>query len=152
LGEPPLGADGPRTGADGTKHRTRALKALGQVDIMSVMSSEDREGFWRAGCAPPLRPACQKATADKSSYQPCRSVATCPKVLSARPHTHGRPLKPQSPAGGGSNRPDPYLGWLGGYIKIRRGRPRRRRRTRRSTRGRSPRRRTHRLMMHEGSQ
>jgi len=67
----------------------QGAQALGQVDIMSVMSSEEREGFWQAGCAPSMQPACQKATADKRAYQPCRSAAT---FLSAE-----RPACPKPP-------------------------------------------------------
>jgi hypothetical protein len=37
--------------------RNQGAEALGQVDIMLVMSSEEREGFWQAGCAPSLRAA-----------------------------------------------------------------------------------------------
>ena len=49
---------------------------------MRVMSSGVRAGFWRAGCCF-LQPACQKATADKSSYQPCRTERLAPRHYAA---------------------------------------------------------------------
>ena len=51
---------------------------------MRVMSSEVRAGFWRTGCCF-LQPACQKATADKSSYQPCRTERLAPGPYAAGP-------------------------------------------------------------------
>ncbi len=118
----PLGAPG---GGRASRHRrwcevrTRSLKALGQVDIMSVMSSEVREGFWQAGCRS-LQPACQKATADNGPLSAVLHFATCPKALSGR----GQPTPGHAghKPGGRGIKSDriPFSGrWVGIKIKTR---------------------------------
>jgi hypothetical protein len=49
----PRGSPWGRTGdnaGQAVRSGDQGAEALGQVDIMSVMSSEEREGFWQAGC------------------------------------------------------------------------------------------------------
>jgi hypothetical protein len=141
----PFGADGRATTKGVRGLRTWSLEALGKVDIMLVMSSEGREGFWRAGCRY-LQPACQKATADNGALSAVPSAATLPKASSGRPQTTDTPCGPHNRRAGDQIGPILFQGgWVG--IKIRRGRPRRQRRTGAGfAAGRSPRRRTHRFL------
>ena len=108
--------------------------------------------------------ACQKAMYDNRDYQTCRTKRTCRNA--ERPHTETAPKQPLSrrageiksrraaPAGsGGPQGPQPEeadpssKGRPGGHQNKDAGCERRKRRTRRSTRGRSPSTQTHHLLI-----
>jgi len=109
----PLGADG-RTGTDGGTEQGPGSGSLGASRHNMVMSSEEREGFWQAGCRS-LQPACQKATADNGALSAVPNAATCPKAgatgrTPAADHAGRRTRRAGDQIG-----PHPFLGWLGGY-------------------------------------
>ena len=60
-----MGADGRDAAKRGRRAEQRSLKALGQVDIMCVMSSFAGGRFLAGGVR--RQPACQKATSDKAA-------------------------------------------------------------------------------------
>jgi hypothetical protein len=85
-----------------------------KVDIMFVMSSAAREGFWRAPCRS-CRGRDKKPRLITRRYQPVPSAATCPKALGGRPGQLRQPVLATAPAGGGSDRPPSFSrvdGWV----------------------------------------
>ena len=74
----PLGADGNRYQAKEMAATEGGSAVSGQGDIIHVMSSAGRAGFWQAGCTLFLQAACQKAMADNAALSAVPPGATCP--------------------------------------------------------------------------